>query len=152
MSGGVPFRTIARKAVFQYLGRFKVGHQDRLRAVHLARPSTFQALPAAYVGSIADVFRFPGSVRQRDASIEVVLVGDNNIENDLVVVSLDALADDLIDELSQQRHLLYDGVHLRSGDSIQEPRTAQGGELDIGGVLYPAVFVTLLGHLEESIQ
>lgn len=151
MSNGIGFRQIARQAVYGYLGRFKVGHEQRLRGVHRARPASFPALPAAYVGDLTDTLAFPGAARWRDLAIEVVLVGDQN-DNELAADALDALADDLIYELSRDRHFLYDGVHLQAGDTIAEPRQAVGGELEIGGVRYPAVIVTLLGHLEEPIQ
>lgn len=153
VSRGAPLRTIARRAVYQYLGEFRVGRQDRLRGIHRARPASFPAMPAAYVGPIVDTLRFPGSARQRDLAVQVVLVGDLSADNEHTADMLDALADDLIDELSVRRHLVHDdGVHLSAGDTIQEPQRAEGGELDLGGVLYPVVIVTLLAHIEEAIQ
>jgi hypothetical protein len=140
---GVKFRTVARRRVVAFLETFKVGHQDTLRQVHRARPAAFGALPAAFVVGLTEprIEHLGYGIRQRDLEVQIALVSELS-DNEMTVEALDALADDLVDALSADPHLLGDNTE-------QSPKRAASLEFELGGVFYPAVIVTLLGHIEE---
>lgn len=144
----IQFRTVARAALATALAEFKTANStppNKLRQVHRARPTAFGALPCVYIAGITDVrIQHTAGLRMRNIQTTLVLV-DEISDNEEVVARLDALADALIDFFSARPHALM-------ADSIVAPTRGEQTELDLSGVRYAAVVVTLLGEIQEGRQ
>lgn len=144
----IQFRTATRAALATALAEFKTANSTppgKLRQVHRARPAAFGALPCIYIAGMTDTrIQHTAGLRQRDVQTTLVLV-DEISDNEEVVARLDALADALIDFLSARPHILGD-------DTIAAPTRGEQTELDLSGVRYAAVVVTLLGQVQEGRQ
>lgn len=144
----IQFRTVARAALVTALTAFKSENStppNKLRQVYRARPAAFGAMPCLYIGGITDVrIQHTAGLRQRDIQTTLVLV-DEISDNEEVVDRLDALADALIDYFSARPHALSD-------DSLVAPTRGEQTELDVSGVRYAVVVITLLGQIQEGRQ
>ena len=132
-------RSDTRTDLHTWLGVFQAANSG-LRQVRRARPANFNELPLAYVGGIRERLAHDPGTRRRDMEADIVFV-DMVTDNEEAVDRLDDLADAAVDALTAAPHAVTNAGFL-------EPARSESAELDVGGVPYAAVVVTVRVYQE----
>ena len=136
------FRADVRDQLYALLGTFNTA-QAGLVQVYAARPPDFTSTPAAYVGGIREPrILHDAGVRQRDVECDLVLV-DVLSDNAETSNRLDDLTDALIDLLT----LNYGQI---AANTVQAPTRVDATELDVGGVPYAAIVITVTSQIQQG--
>ena len=136
------FRADVRDQLHALLVTFNT-EQSSLQQVYAARPPDFTATPCAFVGGISEPrILHTAGVRQRDVEAQLILVDtiSDNVETANV---LDDLTDALIDKLT-------DNPGQIATNTVQAPTRVDVTELDVGGVPYAAVVITVTSQIQQG--
>lgn len=136
------FRADVRDQLYALLVTFN-GEQSSLQQVYAARPPDFTSTPAAFVGGIGEprILHTQG-IRQRDIEAQLVLV-DMLTDNAETANRLDDLVDSLIDKLTNNPGQI-------AANTVQAPTRVDATELDVGGVPYAAVVITVTSQIQQG--
>lgn len=137
------FRASVIDALHTTMTSYVSAHPTTLTATYRARPASFGDLPCAYLGRRSEPENDEdSSTRRRKLRVEVVLV-DRITDNVETLGRLDPLTDSVLDALSAARRsvTLYGPVTVKS---------AQDDELEINGVFYETVVITVEAEAEEG--
>lgn len=136
------FRADVRDQLYALLVTFNT-EQTGLAQVYAARPPDFTSTPCAFVGGISEprILHTQG-IRQRDVAAQLVLVDalSDNVETSN---RLDDLTDSLIDKLTAN----YGQI---AANTVQAPTRVDATELDVGGVPYAAIVITVTSQIQEG--
>lgn len=112
--------------------------------VHKARPPDFTDSPLAYVGGITQpVIHSDAQTRTMVGTLCDLVLIDVVSDNIEVTDRLDDLADDLVDYVSGHEHAV-------SAETVISPVSVRPTELEIGGVPYAGVVVTVNAQIQEG--
>ena len=123
------FRMTLVAGAYAQLGAFMVANPKLLLQRLTARPrsASTTAKPYAYIGSRPELIATGGQIRQRAASVQIVLV-DNTPDNEEALTRMDELVDGLVDWFTKYFHAA--GAPTISGavatDPIPEEEAGQG--------------------------
>ena len=135
------WRSDVRGSLYALLQTFDAA-QSGLHQVYRARPGSFGSSPCAYVGGISEALVHTSGVRQRNVTVEMVLV-DVLSDNAETTDRMDDLTDALLDALTAD-------PHATGTNTVQEPVSVEPVELDVGGTPYAAVVISIRAAIQEA--
>lgn len=129
------WRTVLRANARTVVADYATSSPDTLRAVYSTRPGGFPETPAAYIGDIALRYVHDVQTKRTEGEISIVIV-ENAADNAEATSSLDIISDALEDAFTAAPHALF-------ANTVSEPVRSESLALDVGGVPYNAVVLTI---------